>query len=296
MSWNRIAITCALGVAVCCPEPSRALDSAPDAGRDWVSEVRDVFSARCTHCHGANLPRPRGGFGYILDVKRLAANPRLVVPSRPDESELWMLVQNGEMPPPDSPTGPLTAAEKEVIRSWIASGAPGESKTPVAGAASAQHEVTTDSSAPGSASLVRRTVRWLGKFHLLFLHFPIALLLAACAAELWSAWNRSMVPSGAVRFCVLLGAAAVLPTVALGWLYALSDQGAGSPGLLALHRWLGTATGFWAVVIAVASERDARAAARSWWVRLAIIAAGLLVAIAAHFGGMLAHGEHFFDW
>jgi uncharacterized membrane protein len=144
--------------------------------------------------------------------------------------------------------------------------------------------------------LARRTIRWLGKFHLLLLHFPIALLLAACTAELWSMWKRSPVPSGAASFCLCLGAAAAVPTIALGWLYALGGHGTGSPGFLALHRWLGTAAGLWLVVTVFFCERDARRGVRSWHVRLLMLVGCLLVALTAHFGGMLAHGEEFFDW
>ncbi len=91
---------------------------------DLPHAVRNVFQAKCAGCHGADLPRPRGRFGYVLDLERLAADPEKVIPSRPAESELWSLVEHNEMPPPDAPHGPLTAAEKETIRAWIAAGAP----------------------------------------------------------------------------------------------------------------------------------------------------------------------------
>jgi hypothetical protein len=296
MSRHRFAIVCIVGVLVGCPEPTRAGDPTSGAGRDLASEVRAVFSARCARCHGPTVPRPRGGFGYILDLRRLASNGEKVVPSRPDESELWMLVSNGEMPPPDSPTGPLTAREKEVIRAWIAAGAPAGSE-PAAETSpdAAAEERGSDTAA--TPQLAWRALRWLGRFHLLVLHFPIALLLGAGIAEFWSAWKRSLSPSGVVRFCLCLGAAAAVPTVALGWLYALGGgHGAGSPGLLALHRWLGTATGLWIIATVILSEWDARRGVRSWRVRAMLFAGVLLVALTAHFGGILVHGADFFDW
>ena len=84
MSWKQVTIGCALGVAVCRPTLSRAGDPAPGAGGDLAAEVRAVFSAKCARCHGPGLPRPRAGFGYVLDLRRLAADPDKVVPSRPD--------------------------------------------------------------------------------------------------------------------------------------------------------------------------------------------------------------------
>jgi mono/diheme cytochrome c family protein len=91
---------------------------------DLAVDVRGVFAAKCAGCHGADLPKPQGRFGYVLDLRRLAASPEIVIPGRPAESELWQLVEHDEMPPPDSPHGPLTAAEKETVRAWIAAGAP----------------------------------------------------------------------------------------------------------------------------------------------------------------------------
>jgi hypothetical protein len=65
-----------------------------------------------------------GRFGYVLDLKRLAADREKVIPGRPAESELWALVEHDEMPPSDSPHGPLTPSQKETIRDWIAAGSP----------------------------------------------------------------------------------------------------------------------------------------------------------------------------
>ena len=85
-----------------------------------------------------------------------------------------------------------------------------------------------------------RFIHWLGKFHLLLLHFPIALVLAAGVGETRSVWQRNPIPSESVRFCLWLGALAAIPTAGLGWLFAAAGNGVGSPQLLTAHRWLGT--------------------------------------------------------
>jgi uncharacterized membrane protein len=193
------------------------------------------------------------------------------------------------MPPPDSPTGALTAREKEAIRAWIAGGAPAGDAPSAQVAAPREDE---DGPAPLSTAL--RALRWLGKFHLLVVHFPIALLMAAMAAELWAVWQRRRIPSPAVRFCLGLAAVSAVPAVALGWLFALG--GHGSSALLALHRWIGTAAGAWAVGIAVVSEVDARRGVRSWSTRVLLLIGVLLVSVAAHFGGLMVHGKDFYDW
>ena len=115
-----------------------AAASASAGQRDLASETLAIFSAKCAGCHGPNLAKPKGRFGYVLDLARVAANREMVVPSFPDESELWELVNHGEMPPEDSPTGPLSQEEKDVIRAWIAAGAPANSKETISAAPAPQ--------------------------------------------------------------------------------------------------------------------------------------------------------------
>jgi hypothetical protein len=136
----------------------------------------------------------------------------------------------------------------------------------------------------------------MGKFHLLFLHFPIALLVAAAVAEGWAIARRSRRPEPAVRFCLALGAAAAVATVVLGWLHAQGGYGASMPRILTLHRWLGTVAGGWVVATVGCSEWDARRGVRSPVTRVLLLAGALLIGLSAHFGGILAHGEDFFAW
>src|ERR1700693_4634952 len=85
-----------------------------------------------------------------------------------------------------------------------------------------------------------RMLRLLGKFHLLLLHFPIALVVVAGFGEAWSILQRKPTPSESGRFCLWLAALAAIPTVGLGWLFAAAGNGVGSPQLLMAHRWFGT--------------------------------------------------------
>src|SRR6478752_3637079 len=101
-----------LNRSVCVPVYLLAWALAPTAsassGDDLGAEARAVFAAKCAGCHGPDLPKPKGRFGYVLDLRRVAGNPELVIPGRPDESELWRLVRHADMPPADSPSGPPT--------------------------------------------------------------------------------------------------------------------------------------------------------------------------------------------
>ena len=57
-----------------------------------TAEVRAIFEAKCADCHGPEVPRPKGKFGYALDLKRIAANPKFIVPGKPEASDLYDLV------------------------------------------------------------------------------------------------------------------------------------------------------------------------------------------------------------
>ena len=280
MSRQYFAIACVFSLNIC----------VPGQAQNPAAEVRAIFSAKCARCHGPQLDKPRAGFGYILDLRRLAADPGKVVPFKPDESDLWQQVRNDEMPPPDSPSGALSANQKETIRNWIAAGAPAETPAPGTNTVAPLQEANETPAAP----FLWRALTWLGKFHLLVLHFPIALLIAAMAGESWSVWKGTREPSSAVRFCLGLAAAAAVPAVVLGWLFALGKHD--SSGLLALHRWIGTITGLWAVTLAISSEVDVRRGERSRNTRFLLLAAILLVSVTAHFGGLLVHGRDFYDW
>ncbi len=283
--------------------PRAAQAQSPPAARDLGREVLSVFSAKCAACHGPDLRKPKGHFGYILNLKQLAADTEKVIPPNPQESELWGLVERNEMPPADSPHGALTKEQKEIIRAWIAAGAPEAS--PVAPTTPAEREsaeaptaVLSESAGtvPAELSVVNRFLLWLGKFHLLLLHFPIALVIAAGFAEILSSCQRKAIPSESVRLCLWLAALAAIPTAGLGWLFAAGGNGAGSPQLLTAHRWLGTAAAAWLVITAIAAERDSRRGLRSNFVRLLLMLGIVMTATTAHLGGLLDRGTDFFNY
>jgi uncharacterized membrane protein len=293
---NFLILCCVFSVGIVQPGSVRAADPTPSLQRDLASEVRGVFAAKCAGCHGSDLAKPKGRFGYVLDLARVANNREMVVPFSPSESELWELVQRGEMPPLDAPTGALTAPQKEVIRAWIAAGAPPVTSSSPPDLQPMPLSPEKAAAEPTTLSTGKHFLLWIGKFHLLLLHFPIALVVAASVGEFWSLVQSSRVPGPAVRFCLLLGAISAVATVALGWLHALGGHGAGMPRILTFHRWLGTTAGLSVVVTAILSEGDARRGIRSLTTRTLLFVGALLIGLTGHFGGILTQGEEFFDW
>src|SRR5690242_9048490 len=96
-----------------------AVDPILASERNLAVEVKTVFQEKCAQCHGPQLPRPKGKFGYVLDLKRLAADSEKVVPGKPDQSHLWQMVDEDEMPAEGAKAGPLSKEEKQTIHDWI---------------------------------------------------------------------------------------------------------------------------------------------------------------------------------
>ena len=290
-----LLLGCALAVSFCTAET--AFSHPPPPSNDPAVKVRAVFADKCASCHGADVAKPKGKFGYVLDLERVAGNPKLVVPFKPEESKLWKLVSADEMPPDWTTTRSLSEEEKQVIYDWIAGGAPSPRGTTAHdGSPDSDHSHPQQADSSTASPPLTRILHLAGNFHILLLHFPIALFVAAAAGDLWSLGRGSQVPSPTVRFCVLLGTAATIPTVLLGWLHAAAGSGVDSPGLLALHRWIGTAAGAVAVAVAVCFEIDAHRGTRGWPGRVVLFVGVALIGVAAHFGGLLVHGEDFFDF
>ncbi|HEX8295006.1 MAG TPA: hypothetical protein VF593_01800, partial [Chthoniobacteraceae bacterium] len=102
----------------------RLLAEPSAEGLVLAARVYRIFEAKCLDCHGAQLARPKGKFGYVLDLQRVAENEDWVVRGSGKESELYELVFTDEMPGEDADVPPLTPDEKEAVKRWIDLGAP----------------------------------------------------------------------------------------------------------------------------------------------------------------------------
>jgi mono/diheme cytochrome c family protein/uncharacterized membrane protein len=261
-----------------------AVRAEPEGQGDRAVAVRALFRKHCAGCHGAELARPSGRFGYVLDLKRLAANPEMVVPGKPNESELYNLIRTDQMPPRNA----LNGEQKETVRAWILAGAP-----PLP--PDADDSAGTTAGAPFSDD-VRRVLADAGRFHLMVLHFPIAFLVAAAFVDVWASGRKQTVPSPTVRFCLSAGAVTAVVAAALGWCYAAVGHGAALPYTLFWHRWLGTGVAVWSVLAALLMERDVRRGKRESLGQLTVILGAVLVGATAYFGGELIHGDLFTSW
>jgi hypothetical protein len=98
--------------------PVRSRD--PGTARVFDAEIAPILAKHCLECHGRSFQK--GKLALSTEKGALAGGKSgpVIVPGKPDDSLLWDYVESGEMPR-DRP--PLTSAEKERIRRWIAEGA-----------------------------------------------------------------------------------------------------------------------------------------------------------------------------
>jgi uncharacterized membrane protein len=138
---------------------------------------------------------------------------------------------------------------------------------------------------------------FLGRFHPLLVHFPIALLLAAGGLEAWASWcerrGRPTLLRPATGPLLALAAASAVVAATAGYLLGASGGYAGEA--FETHRWLGLSLGGLALATAaaflVARRRPGRPARR---VYLALLGGTLVLMVATgHAGGTLTHGEDY---
>src|SRR6202166_3779880 len=127
--------------------------------------------------------------------------------------------------------------------------------------------------------------------HVVLIHFPIALFIAAAAFDYLAQWTKNRTPAAAAYFNLLLAAVSTVPVVATGlaaWQWALEGQKL--KGILLMHLVLGcvSAVVIWVVfLIHLRGRRDPEKVLPKYRLSLEAIAV-LLVVVTAHLGGFLS--------
>lgn len=132
----------------------------------------------------------------------------------------------------------------------------------------------------------------IGPFHLLFLHFPIALIAMTVVAEVFSLWLSAPLFSQSARF-MIYAAAFLAPVTALtGLAFAYGQHYEGlSLDLFLWHRYLGLATAGLAIITAILKRQSIDGTSFSqllYYFSLLILF--ISVSLTGTFGGSLAFG------
>ena len=268
-----------------------------DAEAVWT-----LLSQRCAPCHSpahpASADQPRALREWSGAHSLAAVVESAVMPGQPEESDLFLLVEFDEMPPEDAPQARLSPAEKSLIKDWIAAGAP---LPPAAPGLPTGTDTNTDSTAgapilgPGNSKPPTElgVLEAIGRFHPLFVHFPIALLLAALPAAFLGRRRPDSAWAAIGRYCAILGTAGALIAAALGWCAHEAGAGGRQPALVERHEW----SGFIAAGLALAAIYAAREGLRGRPFGRAYLfllaAAAVAVSLAGHWGAQLVWGTDF---
>ena len=115
----RFTFLLSLSVGLLVIQPSWA-DDAILYNRD----IRTILTDLCFPCHGPDSAARKGD--YRLDRRDDAIGKKVIVPSKPDESEMIRRILSADaevvMPPPAIKKS-LTAKQIDLLKKWIASGA-----------------------------------------------------------------------------------------------------------------------------------------------------------------------------
>ncbi len=118
-----------------------------------------------------------------------------------------------------------------------------------------QEEAAQVSEKQVEEAMVDKIIKWVGNFHPILLHFPIALITMAAVSELLFFWYGNSLFDQASRFMVLAGAVTVIPTVLTGLAYGYNAQ---YEGIMSTyfwwHRFSGIFTAMLAIITAVIRE------------------------------------------
>lgn len=151
----------------------------------------------------------------------------------------------------------------------------------------------------GEAEGLDRFVRFVGKFHPVVIHFPIALLLGAALAELIAQFCRPIAFGEIGHFCLWLGALGAIVAAPLGWAAAAHARyPADLVQSLWWHRWMGTITAVLAVITVVVAEvaRKKPVGRLTKVYRILIFLIAGLVSVTGHFGATLIYGAGYFKF
>jgi plastocyanin len=158
-----------------------------------------------------------------------------------------------------------------------------------------QHSTGQENLSAGAAS--QKFLRWLGNFHPPLVQFPVALMVAAAAAELLFLVNGRPFFDIASRYCVWVSAFGAVIAGPLGWCaggFQFTDQS----WVIAVHRWLGTSADVLAIATLVLSELSHRRQNRAlrFWFRVFLSVVAILLLVTGFFGGAITYGLGHYRW
>jgi hypothetical protein len=91
----------------------------PPDMRGFDRQIAPLLARRCLSCHSGDEPKGELNLSTRAAAMAGGESGKVIVPGKLDASLLWEYIDSDEMPPKQ----PLSAAEKALLKKWIASGA-----------------------------------------------------------------------------------------------------------------------------------------------------------------------------
>lgn len=136
-------------------------------------------------------------------------------------------------------------------------------------------------------------IQALGLFHLIFLHFPIALVYSGAIAEALFFKSHKSFYDHAARFILIASLISIVPTILTGlaFQYQVPYEGVEAT-LLFWHTYIGYSIFVLNLLVVIFKELHVRRKIKTPWVHLSLLLAlFILVNITGYLGGMLTFGE-----
>jgi mono/diheme cytochrome c family protein len=109
------------------PAAAKPHKAAPKAAAvSYAKTIKPLLDAQCSGCHGAGAKKAGLDVTSIASLKKggREAGPG-VVPGKPDQSSIVLYIEGKKKPQMPMRRKPLTAAQQQAVRAWIAAGAKG---------------------------------------------------------------------------------------------------------------------------------------------------------------------------
>ncbi len=156
-----------------------------------------------------------------------------------------------------------------------------------------EHDHTTDHGSTTSFTTIA------GKFHPMFTHFPIALIISAFLFSMATIWLKIDTFETVSVYLIYLAAGLGVVTVLLG---LAAGSGASYPSFLesylSQHRILGLVTGTMTLITAYLGyrRRRTRLPSTAYAYRIALLINTILVGLTGHYGSILVFGPDHFNF
>lgn len=135
-------------------------------------------------------------------------------------------------------------------------------------------------------------IKWIGNFHPIAIHFPIALIIMSAFAEFLFILYPYPIFSHSSRFMIVAAAITAPLAALLGLAYGYDANYSGVlSDIFWWHRFLGISTAILAFITALINELNVRKIIEnSLWYRIALFISVILVTITGFLGGEMTFG------